>query len=90
MSIKKVAETLRKTDFSAYRRRYGRICFRGLYLHVPLIVAAVFISAALALLGDLRLGGVVFFWRGHRVGSLGNLHRFSVDGVGHSHCKVLL
>lgn len=35
---------------------------RVLYLCVPLIVAALFISAALALVGDLGLGGVVF-WR---------------------------
>lgn len=34
--------------------------YPSLYLHVPLIVAAMFLSVALALLGDLRLGGVVF------------------------------
>lgn len=62
-----------------------------LYLYVPLIVAAVFVPAALALalVGNLRVGGVVFRRR-YRVGGLGNLHRFSVDGIGHSHCKVLL
>lgn len=49
----------------------------------------MFVPAALALVGNLRLGGVVF-WRRYCVGSLGNLHRFSVDGIGHSHCKVLL
>lgn len=60
-----------------------------LYLYVAVIVAAVFISAALALVSDLRLGAVVF-WRWHRVGSFGNFHRFSVNCIGHSHCKVLL
>lgn len=60
------------------------------YLCIPLIVAAVVVSATLFLVGDLRLGGAVVFRWGHRVGSLRHLHRFSVNRVGHSHCKVLL
>lgn len=59
------------------------------YLVVPLCVAAaVFFFAALALVGKLGLGGVVF-GRRYCVGSLGNLHCFGANFIRHSHCKVL-
>lgn len=61
----------------------------ALYLHVPLIIAAVFISVGQALFRNLRLGGGVF-WRRYHVGGLRNLHCFYVNGIGHSHRKVLL
>lgn len=61
-----------------------------LYLHVPLIVAAMFVTAALALVSDLRFGGNVIFCGRHHVGGLRNRHRFSVNSVGHSHFQVFL
>lgn len=67
------------------KRRYSIIH----YLYVPLIVAAVLISSALAVVRSLWLGDVVF-WRRYSVCSFGNLHRFTVYGIGHSHRKVLL
>lgn len=77
-------------DFKVEHKSCWVFFFFSFYLCIPLIVAAVVVSAALFLVGDLRLGGAVVFRWGHRVGSLGHLHRFSVNCVGHSHCKVLL